>query len=137
MLREVFLSRHRKLLWPAFTYYVQPILPYCTSAQIHFLNVCCSSRARSTQLHETILSVCLIKTDFIDSMLCHLLYNMRLYPDMVTVFKYLRSHVNCSPADASLEITTAHSRAGGVRLRQRWVVGRVTTNMFSHRAASA
>ena len=32
MLRLVFHSRHRKLLLPAFTYYMRLILPYCTPA---------------------------------------------------------------------------------------------------------
>ena len=30
LIRHVFRPRHRKLLWPAFTHYVLPILSYCS-----------------------------------------------------------------------------------------------------------
>ena len=37
MLRHIYRSRHCELLWPAFTYYMRPILSYCTPAWNTFL----------------------------------------------------------------------------------------------------
>ena len=64
------------------------------------------------------------------------LTNMRLYTDIVTVFKYLHGRVNYIPADAGLGIAAVYIRAGGVHLHQCRVVKRANAKLFPHRAAS-
>ena len=139
MIRHVFRTNNRKLLWPAFISYVLPILTYCSPVWSPFL-------VRDITAIEKVQRRYTKKI----SGLSHLSYNDRLrelhalslsqrrqYTDMVTTYKYLHGLTDCAASDVGLELATAPTRGRGLRLFQHRPINRVCANLFPYRATSS
>ena len=91
ILRQVFRSRYCKLLLPAFTYYVQPVLSHCKPAWNSFLkrDVARAAVERVQRSFMKLISFleCLSYEDRLRQLNALSLNNMKLYTDTVTVFK--------------------------------------------------
>ena len=137
MIRHIFLSGHRNLLWPAFQIYVLPILTCCSPLWSPFLKRDIDAaeavqRAFTKQIYG----------------LKNIPYNDRLHElgaltlshkwtltDLVTVYKYLHGFINCSPSDVGLETAIASTRGCDIPLRQKRSINRSCANLFPFRPA--
>ena len=137
LIRHVFRSGHRKLLWPAFTQYVLPILSYC-------------SPVWNPRLKRDITAIESVQRKFSKKILglSNLSYNERLHQlhalsltnrrtltDLVTTYKYLHGLLDSSPSDVGLTLASASTRGQSTRLFRRRPINCITANRLSYRAA--
>ena len=138
LIRHVFRSGHRKLLWPAFTHYVLPILSYCSPVWNPRLKS--NITAIESVLRKFIKKILglsnLSYSDRLHQLHALSLTNRRTLTDLVTSFKYLHGTLDCNPSDVELALASASTRGQGTRLFRRRPINAVAANRFSHRAAT-
>jgi ribonuclease P/MRP protein subunit RPP40 len=134
-IRRAFRSRSRDLLWPAFTYYVLPVLMYLSQAWSPKLK-------RDIAVLEKVqrrFTKCIAGLDNLSyperlrELNALTLSNRRFYADMVFVFKCTHGLTNFSATDLGLIRVKSTTRGNGCRLQQRHATN-ATCNMFSIRA---
>lgn len=138
VLRHVFRSANRALLWPAFTSYVLPILDYCAPTWNPYLkrdiaaieNVQRRFTKRIRGLEDEQYAARLNTLGALS------LQDRRTFADMVTTYKALHGFLNCTAADVGLFISESSTRGGGLRLVQLRAANMASSNLFPIRAAS-
>jgi ribonuclease P/MRP protein subunit RPP40 len=135
--RKAFHSRSRALLWPAYQYYVLPLLMYMSPAWSPRLKRDVDRLERVqrrytkmiTELHGLPYLVRLRELQALT------LSNMRTFADMVFVFKCLHGLVNFPATDIGFDLVTSITRGSGCRLKQRHI-NSATKNLFAVRAVT-
>jgi hypothetical protein len=135
--RKAFHSRAKALLWPAFQYYVLPVLMYLTPAWSPKLK-CDSDALEKVQrrftkcisgLHD------LPYPDRLDRLHALTLSHRRTLADMVFIYKCMHGLVNFPAIELGLELNVSNTRSNGCRLYQRHS-NSATNALFSVRATS-
>ena len=108
MIRHIFPSRHRNLLWPAFQIYVLPTLTYYSPLWSPFLKrdidvMEAFQRAFTKRIHSL---KNLPYNDRLHELGALTLSNRRTLTDLVSIYKYLHGLVNCLPYVVDLETAT-------------------------------
>ena len=138
MIRHIFPSGHRNLLWPAFQIYVLPILSYCSPLWSPFLkhdyNAVEAVQPAFTKRIYGLKN--LPYNDKLHELSALALSNRRALTYLVTVYKYLHGFINCLPSDVGLKAATSSTRGCDIRLKQKYPVNRSCANLFPFRAAS-
>ena len=137
-IRRIFSSGARELLWPAFQYYVIPSLMYCSPSWNPCLKTDSNKLERVQRrftksiagLHE------LSYDERLQSLGALSLHNLRKRTDMLTVYKILHGHINCSPKSLGLLVTSSTTRSGHSRLVRQRAVSRIHGSLFPIRAPS-
>ena len=139
LIRHVFRSGHRKLLWPAFTHYVLPILSYCSPVWNPRLKRDITAiESVQRKFSKEILELSnLFYSDRLHQLHVLSLTNRRTLADLVTSFNYLHRLFDCNPGDVGLALASASTRGQGTRLFRRRPINAVAANRFSHRAATS
>ena len=139
MIRHTFRSRHRNLLWPAFLYYVLPILTYCSQVWNPFLqrNILLLERIQRSFTKRIRGLESITYYERLNSLGAFTLTNRRSYADMTTValYKFLHHHINCTASDAGIVPVSSVTRSDGLRLVQLRPTNLSCTNRFSIRSA--
>jgi hypothetical protein len=139
IIRRTFNSRHRNIMWPAFTSYVLPLLSYCSP-------VWCPYQQRDVNALEKVQRRYSKRISGLDnvqyserlkSLNSLSLASRRVYADLLTVYKYTHGLVNCPATEAGLHVSTTATRGGGLRLYQHRAANVACGNLFPFRAASA
>ena len=138
MIRHIFPSGHRSLLWPAFQVYVLPILSYCSPLWSPFLKRVFD--AVEVVQRAFTKRICGLKNLSYNDRLHELgaltLSNRRTLTDLVTGYKYHHDLINCLPSDVGLETATSSTRGCDIQLKKKHSVNRSCANLFPFRAAS-
>ena len=138
LIRHIFPSGHRNMLWSAFQIYVLPILSYCSPLWSPFLK-------RDIDAVEAVQRaftkrICSLKNlpynDRLHELGTLILSNRRTLTDLVTVYKYLHGLINCLPSDVGLETAISSTRGCDIRLKQKHPVNQSCANLYPFRAAS-
>ena len=120
MLRRMFPSGHRNLLWPAFVSYLLLVLSYCSPIWSPFLkrdiNVLESIQRQFTKKISGLSG--LSYNDHLRELGALTLEHRRRYTDKVTVNKYLHGLVNDTPSSVGIEVIQATTRGSDTRLKQ-------------------
>ena len=105
VLRRIFPSRHRNLLWPAFVSYVLPVLSYYSPIWPPFLkrdiNALESIQRQFTKKISGLSG--LPYNDRLRELGALTLEHRRRYTDMVTVYKYLHGLVDDTPSSVGIQ----------------------------------
>ena len=118
--------------------YILPILSYCSPSRSPFFKrdidaVEAVQRAFIKRIYGLKNSP---YNDSLHELGALTLFNRRTLTDLVIVYKYLHSLINCLPSDVGLEIATSSTRGCEIRLKQKHPVNRSCANLFPFRAAS-
>ena len=120
-IRRTFRIHAKKLLWPAFQYYVLPILMY--ASQLWSPNKLKDIRLIEAVQRRFIKCIYELRGLSYEERLRELhaltLAKRRTYMDMIFVYKCLHSLHGCSLADVGLSLVESVTRGNGVRLVQR------------------
>ena len=138
LIRHVFRSRHRKILWPAFTHYLLAILSYCSP--VWNLRLKRDITAIESVQRKSSKKILGLSNLSYNGRLHHLhtlsLINRRTLNDLVTSFKYLHGLLDCNLSNVGFVLASASTRGQGTRLFRRRLINAVAANRFSHRAAT-
>ena len=126
MIRYIFPSGHRNLLWPAFQIYVLPILSFCSFLWSPFLK-CDIDAVDAVQCAFTKWIYGLKNLPYNDRL--HelgalILSNRKTLTDLEIVYNYLYGLINYSPSDVGLETATSSTRGCDIRLKQKHRINR-------------
>ena len=136
VLRRIFPSRHRNLLWPAFVSYVLPVLSYYSPIWPPFLkrdiNALESIQRQFTKKISGLSG--LPYNDRLRELGALTLEHRRRYTDMVTVYKYLHGLVDDTPSSVGIQAIQTTTRGSGTRLKQQHTKSRVYATVFRVRA---
>ncbi len=128
-----------ELLWPAFQFYVLPVLMYALSAWNLALqkdiDILERVQKRFTKcIHGMQELSYLERLRKLDALT---VANRRTFADMVFIFKCLHGLVNFPPTELGLAIVTSVTRGEGTRLRQKCPNTRSCGNLFCYRAVTS
>jgi hypothetical protein len=138
VIRRLFQQKLPELLWPAYQSYVLPVVTYGSSAWspvlIKDIKLVEKVQRRLTKsirgLHDMTYGERLSSLGVLS------LQGQRKYTDMVIVFKALHGLFNCSANDLGLVQMKSSRRSGAVRLKQKKIISRMSSAMFSVRVPS-
>ena len=133
-----FRSKHQNLLWPAFLYYVLPILTYCSQVWNPFLlrDIELLERIQRSFTKRMRVLECMTNYERINSLGAYTLTNKISFADMTTVCKFLHRHINFTASDAGIVTVSSVTRSDGLRLKQLRPINLSCANCFSIRSAS-
>ena len=133
-IRRIFRTRVRELLWPAFQYYILPIINYCYPVWSPILIsdiVTVEHVQRQFKRTRGLETMCY--ADRLQSLETISLHHYRDYLDMITVYKCLHGLMNCTPSSLALSVITSNVRGCGIRLVERRIFSRTCSGLFPHR----
>ena len=138
MIRHTFRSRHRNLLWPAFLYYVLPILSWCSQVWNPILQrgIALLERIQRSFTKRTRGLECITYYERLNSLGALTLTNRRSYADITTEFKFLHHHINCTASDAGIVPVSSVTRSYALRLVQFRPTNLPYANRLNIRSAS-
>jgi ribonuclease P/MRP protein subunit RPP40 len=136
---RTFNSRHRNIMWPAFTSYVLPLLSYCSPVWSPYQQCDVSALEKVQRRYSKKISGLgnMQYCERLKSLNSLSLANKRVYADLLTVYKYTHGLISCPASEAGLCISTTATRGGGLRLFQRRAANVACGNLFPFRAVSA
>jgi hypothetical protein len=134
-IRRAFRSRSRELLWPAFTYYVLPVLMYLSQAWSPKLkkDIAVLERVQRRFTKRIAGLGNLSYSERLHELNALTLSNRRVYADLIFVFKCMHGLTNYPAIELGLCRVNSTTRGNGCRLQQRHTTN-ATSNMFSFRA---
>ena len=136
-IRRIFRTRARELLWPAFQYYVLPIINYCSPVWspilISDITIVERVQRRYTKRVRRLQTRPMCYADRLKSLETLSSHRYRDYLDMITIYKCLNGLINCTPSSLGLSVITSNVRGCGTRLVQRRIVSRTCSGIFPYR----
>ena len=130
-IRRCFRINTKQLLWPAFKFYVMPVLMYCSQVWSPNLQKDIDAvekvQRRFTKYIKELKG--LTYSERLRSLHALSLAKRRTYADMIFVYKCMHGLAGCTLADVGLSVVHSVTRGNGIRLLQHKKKG----NLFSQR----
>jgi hypothetical protein len=134
-IRRTFRSRSRELLWPAFVYYVLPVLMYLSQAWSPKLkkDIAVLERIQRRFTKRIAGLSNLTYTERLHELNALTLSSRRVYADLIFVFKCMHGLTSYPASELGFNRVKSKTRGNGCRLQQRHATN-ATCNMFAFRA---
>ena len=137
-IRHIFQSRAPQLMWPAFLFYVRPIVMYASQAWSPAL-LCDINLVEKIQKRFSKCISGLHDLSYVErlrALNALSLRNARIQADLIFAYKATHGLINYSASDLGLNIVSSHTRSDGMRLVQQRAVSRTHAGLFSVRVPS-
>ena len=137
-LRHAFRSTSPVLLWPAFQYYILPILMYCSPSWNPSLkkDIDIVERIQRSFTKRLRGMKDLSYEERLNELGAPTLIYRRLCADLVFIFKCLHGMVDINAADIGLSLNNSNTRGCGSKLQQYRASTRTVGALFCHRVQS-
>ena len=135
LLRRVFKSRSKEMMWPAFIYYVLPTLTYCSPAwhpkQKGNINLLENVQRRYTKRIRGLSNMSY--SERLSELNALSVANRLIYSDMTFTYKILHNLTSYSCSDVGLQLSKSNTRGNSLHFVHRKIVSNVHASLFSCR----